>query len=963
MHRKTRPYFIRMFAVLIVLSLAFPSLALGQGATATEAPPEPTLSYHSRTGKVRFMAAAGGEALAQAAASDRAILAAADQSAADGDRVSGAAFADPSVTAAYERSARAFLDQYAAQFGIRDPQSELALMRARPLENGAAAVRFQQMHQGVPVMAGELIVRVDRLGQTLAASGEALPDPDLSVQPGITAATAAQTAGGLIAKMYGLEAAQATATEPALWIYSPALLGAPGPQEARLAWRTEVTAAGRPDIRELALVDAQAGAVLVHFNQVHAVLDRKVYTKNNANDESLPGTLVRSEGEAASGNTDADNAYDYGGATYNYYRSMYGRDSIDDKGMSLIQTVDYCDPDYTCPYANAFWNGSQMVYGDNYASADDVVAHELTHGVTEHESGLFYFMQSGAINEAFSDIWGEAVDLAYSNGQDNDLSGVRWLMGEDLPIGAIRSMSNPPAFNDPDRVRSVNYYCPDEVFTDAGDSGGVHYNSGVVNKAAYLMADGGTFNGYTVTGIGVDKMARVFYGAQISGLTTGSDFQDLHDALAYSCSAQIGQNGITAANCDSVRKAIKAVELDLQPSSSCAKAEVADAPVCDAPVFALNTGSPLSGWTQLTSGWSTGAGYIQGSGANNSYISIGRGSVFSDFTFSADIYSSGVCATCPIGLLVRGDATLLPAQSNRWNEAYFMAINPGGQYKVEHWTPTGIVTLQPWTNATTDIYTGNATNYLTVKSESSKLSFYANGALVWSGLDYTLRSAQVGIAMAGDASAGDFIQVYEAGLAGGTPINLFIDSFEDGMARWTVADHNGTGDAWIIDPWSNAALGIKSLYAYDRSYASDVSAAMTNAVTLPASGSVFMRFKHYYHVETSYDGGVVEYSANGGAWTDAGPLFVNRGYDMALSSAYGNPIGGRSAFTGITYGFTSSRLNLGSLLGKSVRFRFRLGNDTSNISEVDGWNVDDVQIYACGLANYSQFRRLPLLIR
>ena len=128
-------------------------------------------------------------------------------------------------------------------------------------------------------------------------------------------------------------------------------------------------------------------------------------------------------------------------------------------------------------------------------------------------------MQSGAINEALSDIWGEWIDL--TNGKGNDSPSVRWLMGEDPPIGAIRSMSNPPALSDPDKMTSSLYYCGE------GDSGGVHYNSGIANKIAYLITDGDTFNGQTITGLGIAKAAQIFYRVQTSMLTSGADYQDL----------------------------------------------------------------------------------------------------------------------------------------------------------------------------------------------------------------------------------------------------------------------------------------------------------------------------------------------------------------------------------------------------------------------------------------------------
>jgi Zn-dependent metalloprotease len=268
--------------------------------------------------------------------------------------------------------------------------------------------------------------------------------------------------------------------------------------------------------------------------------------------------LARSEGdEDPTGIPDVDNAYDYAEDTYRFYSEKHSRDSIDDAGMELISTTRYC-PYYSCEsqtYQNAFWNGSQMVYGDGFASADDVVGHELTHGVTDHESHLFYYMQSGAINEALSDIWGEFVDL--ENGEGNDDPSVRWLMGEDLPIGAIRNMADPPAYGDPDRMGSPNYHC------GAWDNGGVHINSGVANKAAYLLTDGDFFNGYTITGLGIEKVAQLFYEAQTNLLTSGSDYQDLANALR-----QAAVNlGFSESDRQQVENAIDATEMDQQPAS------------------------------------------------------------------------------------------------------------------------------------------------------------------------------------------------------------------------------------------------------------------------------------------------------------------------------------------------------------------------------------------------------------
>jgi Zn-dependent metalloprotease len=393
----------------------------------------PLVAYHAVTGKARFVSAAPGQALSTA----------------------------PGFTAGVdtpERAARVFLDQYAAEFGLRDPASELQVSRTHALEPGLNAVRFQQVYHGVPVFGGDLTVHVDDSGAARVAIGEMAPELNISTQPQIDASQAAAAAIEYVAKQYGYDPAGLRAAAPALWIYNPALLDYRGMNANRLVWRTEITAAARADRRELALVDAVTGGMALNFNQVDGALVRRIYDNNNNPALGLPGgSPVRIEGDAPIANTDADNAYDYGGATYNFYHNVHGRDSYDNAGATLVQTVRYCPDAIDCPLANAFWNGTQMVYGENYASGDDIVAHELTHAVTEHESGLFYWMQSGAINEALSDIWGEIVDLGYTNGQDNDTAGVRWQIGEDLPIGAIRNMNNPGPFGDPDKMSSFNF--------------------------------------------------------------------------------------------------------------------------------------------------------------------------------------------------------------------------------------------------------------------------------------------------------------------------------------------------------------------------------------------------------------------------------------------------------------------------------------------------------------------------
>ncbi|MFQ5400495.1 MAG: M4 family metallopeptidase [Anaerolineae bacterium] len=507
------------------------------------------ISTHEETGQVRFIAATGQRPLAPPPI----------QSLGLGNKP--------------ETAARRFLTQYGRLFGLQDPNRELAVMKEWALKDGRAFVRYQQQYRGVPVIGGELIVQLSPDQAVMSANGEVLPGLNLSVIPAVTAAAARQNALEVVSRDYGVDVAGLSVSQPALWIYDPAILGGPGPRFSSLVWRMEVTAGEQDPIRVLVLVDAQLGAVVLQFNQIDSALDRTIYDNNNDHNAGLPGIgPVRTEGDAAISIADVDNAYDFSGDTYNFYWTEHGRDSLDDAGMTLISTVRYCKSALSCPYANAFWNGTQMVYGEGYASADDVVGHELTHGVTELTSNLFYFYQTGAINESFSDVWGEFIDLTNTAGSDGPTD--RWLVGEDLPGGAIRSMKDPTSLGDPDKMSSPNYYCQQSSLeSGSGDNGGVHTNSGINNKAAYLMVDGGTFNGKTVAALGISKVADLYYYAQTNLLTSAADYADLYDALQLAAA----NLGFTTPEQQAVLDALDAVEMGTQPTT-CA---VPEAPICE----------------------------------------------------------------------------------------------------------------------------------------------------------------------------------------------------------------------------------------------------------------------------------------------------------------------------------------------------------------------------------------------
>jgi Zn-dependent metalloprotease len=446
-----------------------------------------------------------------------------------------------------EELAAAFLRSHGALFGL-SAEPEVALESARHDGIGMDHVRFRQTVAGVPVTAGEMIVHLLGDGvvavnaKTLPASQAIDPVPALSSEEAIGRAR-------LVLERYvgAAESAGAEILPPRLEVLNRGLLE-DGSWPTRLAWRIEARGLA---LRELLWIDARDGDLLLRFSQLTSAKSRSVYNANHGS--ALPGSLMRVEGGPATGNADADLAYQYAGDTYDYYFTHEGRDSFDNAGGALVSTIRYCSG--SCPYANAFWNGSQMVYGDGFSAADDVDAHELTHAVTERTAGLYYYMQSGALNESFSDIFGETVDL--TNGSGTDTAAVRWQLGEDIPgFGAIRDMRDPTVFADPGKLSDPYVVC-----NAKSDNGGVHTNSGVPNHAYALMVDGGSYNGFTVSGIGLTKAAAIEYRALTVYLTSGSGFADDANALEQSCADLTGSRGITAADCAEVAKAIDAVQM------------------------------------------------------------------------------------------------------------------------------------------------------------------------------------------------------------------------------------------------------------------------------------------------------------------------------------------------------------------------------------------------------------------
>jgi Zn-dependent metalloprotease len=236
---------------------------------------------------------------------------------------------------------------------------------------------------------------------------------------------------------------------------------------------------------------------------------RTIYTA--AGTQNLPGTPVRSEGQGPTGDLATDEAYEGLGATFDFFETIFDRNSIDDSGLALDATVHFGQA-----YNNAFWNSVQMVFGDGdgeifnrFTIALDVIGHELSHGVTEDESQLQYFNQSGALNESMSDVFGSLIKQFVKN-QTADQAD--WLIGAGLLAAgingvALRSMKDPgSAFDDPLLGKDPQPKHMDDFVHTFDDNGGVHINSGIPNHAFYQVAT-------RLGGHAWEKAGRIWYDA------------------------------------------------------------------------------------------------------------------------------------------------------------------------------------------------------------------------------------------------------------------------------------------------------------------------------------------------------------------------------------------------------------------------------------------------------------------
>jgi vibriolysin len=528
-----------------------------------------------------------------------------------------------------------------APFRLRS--SDLVLRKLNVDEDGGRHFRYAQKLDGLDVIGGDLVVHVDVKGAVHTVNGTARGLPS-----GLGASTMSDA--GARSKIAGDARFAGFTTTSTRQVY---LVTADGTTHKAFEGIVEGKRGADP-VKDKVYVDADTGQIVADYPTIHFAENRKVYSSNNGT--TTPGTLKRSEGQAATTDVDVNAAYDGTGDAYEAYKNFWNRDSYDNAGAALISSVHY-----DRNYCNAYWDGTQMVYGDGDAASGcaplarsvDVTAHELTHAVTERESGLVYSGESGGMNEAMSDIFGAFVEAWVDGNKTGTLavSANTWLVGEDILPPALRFMCDPAKDN-----------ASADVWSSSVGNLDVHYSSGVGNLALCLLSQGGTHpRGKTtinVPAIGFDKAIRILYKAQVDILTSNSNYAAVRTAMEQAATAL----GYDAATKDAVSCAWAAVKVGGAAPTSCGGTGGGGGGGGD---VTLTSGTPVTGLADSTGGQkffklTVPAGQASvtfaisgGSGDADLYLQSGAKPTTSSYLCRP--YKSGNSETCTVTNPAAGD--------------------------------------------------------------------------------------------------------------------------------------------------------------------------------------------------------------------------------------------------------------------------------------------------------------------
>ena len=925
---------LRLSVLTLALSMAIAAQAQDQGALrgqqdalarlANATGSEASVAFHGATGAARFVRLANGNSAKMAAQKS----------------------ARPTSEAAKRDGSAKFLRDYGALFGISNPGEELGTARMSKDRIGGTHLSYRQYYRGVPVFGAELKTHYDSSDNLVVANGTFVPDIAVNPTPTRSADDAGRLAIARVANDLG-KPAKLAAAKPNLMIYRTGLAqGVAGANH--LAW--EVVVGNGVDVRQFVYVDAHTGKVIDTIQGIHDAKNRRAYDGLNvtAPGPNYPATPFWVEGQPfPTGNTEADNMIAASSEIYDLFKNAFGRDSFDGKGATMDSIFNRGN---SCP--NASWNGTFISFCPG-TTTDDITAHEWGHAYTEYTDGLIYAWQPGALNESYSDIWGETVDRINGRGGDTP-DAVR-------TAGACTvSTAMPP---------QLNVTAPAAIagFKDAGTA--------AWGPQSFNLPG-------TVAGVGVGT-ANAACAALPAGSLTGK--------IAFIDRGTCGFT-VKAANAEAAG-AIGVIIGNNQGGTAIINMAVTAGVNSTVPALSVSQidGTAIKG--ALAAGAVTVTLARGGNGSDNSVRwlmgedSTGFGGAIRDMynpkcygnpgKVSDRQYQCGPASS---------DSGGVHSNSGVPNHAYALLVD-GGSYNGQNITGIGLTKAAHIYYRAQTVYQGPASNF------ADHADALAQSCRDLTGMN--LNDLKTGAISGEVINANDCTQLANVALAvelrsppaqcnfqpllaksppplcsSGSVATIAADGFDGGRKggmKWSVS-HLGTPEFTARDwgvvtrlPGSRAGYAI---YAADPDIGNCASNDQSGLqrlespeITVPADATAArLSFDHWVGTEAGWDGGNVKISVNGGAWQLVKAAdFIYNAYNTTLATAGAgntNPLAGQPAFSGSDAGSVSgswgrSIVNLAPYArpNDKVKLRFELGND--GCGGTFGWYLDDVTVYRC----------------
>jgi bacillolysin len=853
-----------------------------------------------------------------------------------------------------DKKAMEFVSRHAEAFGLRNAGADLKQVAVQKDKLGHTHFKYLQQYKGVPVFGASLKAHFDGNNELSVVSGTLVPDIRISTRPSRNAGEAGNTAVQLVESKSDRSGLSIRSSR--LVVFREGLAkGVPG--DNHLAYEIEV--GNGVDVREFVFVDAHTGKFIDQITGIHDGMNRRAYDGNFDSRSYVlsiwPDTPFWWEGEAfPTGVTEADNMLMASQETYDLFSNAFGRDSFDGAGATMDSVF---NRGYSCP--NASWNGAFISFCEGLTT-DDVTGHEWGHAYTDYTDDLIYQWQPGALNESYSDVVGETVDLINGRGGDTP--------NEPRTAGSCTTFGGSP---------------PPVLTVNNGSAAGTYFSKASVNEPALPFTVGPAPMVHAIPADGCADMG------DLTGQIVIIDWED-NGAPAQCGSSTRAANAIIA-NAEGivfVGPESGLLNLGSDPGIGSVQVTYDDGE-------AIKTGLPADGMFSIELGTDNSVTWLLGEDA----IADGLSGALRDMwtpgcmgdpgKVSDEVYN---CATSDQGG-VHGNSGIP-------NHAFTLLVD-GGNFNGQNIDSIGLTKANHIYFRAKTHYQGRATRFpghadaleqscadLLGEDLASLTDGTPSGQVISEADCDAVASAMAAVEMRLDprAQCG-----FEPLLAQNPPPLcevsrkstrvFFTDNFENAdssLDRWTISHYAVTPEDFTERDWEIVSdlpddRAGRGFFAPDPRYGTcspggDESAVLhldSPQITIPASAKdLAMAFDHWVGTENWWDGANVKISVNGGEWMVIDPIaFIynpynvnSEGYNFLAPWDFGyfntNPMQFEYAFSGTDEGsiggsWGTSIIDLKYYAAPKDKIRLRFDMGTDGCGGAFGWYVDDVSVYEC----------------